>query len=263
MQSALYPGRVMHVRQQPVRHRFAYTTTAIYLDLAELPELDRRLRLFGVNRRGVVSFRDADHGPRTGDALRPWIDGALAEAGIDLEGGPVRLLCMPRVLGYVFNPLTVWYCYHRTEGLTAILYEVSNTFGQHHCYLIPVAGARGRSGVIRQSCAKAFYVSPFMPVSGDYAFRLREPGERLSLAISYTAGDGSAMSAVQTGARRPLTDANLLRMLVRQPALTHKVIGAIHWEALHLWRKGARYHRRPSPPPHLVSTQPHAQEAAE
>jgi len=263
MESALYPGRVMHVRKQPVRHRFDYATTAIHLDLAELPELQRRLRLFSVNRRGVVAFHEADHGPRTGEPLRPWIDGVLAEAGIDLAGGPVRLLCMPRVLGYVFNPLTVWYCHHKTAGLRAIVYEVSNTFGQHHCYLIPVESARGRAGVIRQSCAKAFHVSPFMPVSGRYTFRLRAPGESLSLAISYTADDGSAMSAVQTGERRPLTDANLWRMLVRQPALTYKVIGAIHWEALQLWRKGARYHRRPAPPPHLVSTHQQPEEAAE
>ena len=263
MHSALYTGRIMHARQRPVRHRFDYTATAVYLDLAELDEVDRRLRLFSVDRAGVFAFHQRDHGPRTGEPLRPWIDATLADAGIDLDGGPVRILCMPRTWGYVFNPLTTWFCYRRSGDLAAILYEVSNTFGQHHCYLIPAEGARGRTGVIRQACEKGFYVSPFNPVNGRYSFRLREPGERLNLAIHYQARDANALAAVQTGTRRPLTDANLARVLLRQPGMTFKVITGIHWEALNLWRKGARFHKRPPPPETLVSTEWRHEEAVE
>jgi hypothetical protein len=254
MQSALYPGQVMHTRQRPVRHRFTYAVTSLLIDLDEMPALARRLRLLGVDRRGVLSFRQADHGPRDGSPLRPWIDAALAEAGIDLAGGPVRLLCFPRIWGYVFNPLTVWFCHHRDGTLRAILYEVSNTFGQHHCYLIPLAAGDVTDGTVRQSCAKGFYVSPFLPMEARYSFRLREPGERLSLAIRHEADAGDAMVAVQTGRRQALTDANILRLLTRQPGLTFKVMAGIHWEAFHLWRKGAGFRRKPPAPARLVST---------
>jgi hypothetical protein len=263
MLSALYTGRVMHVRHRPQRHRFDYAVTSLLIDLDELETLARSRRLLAIDRPGVVSFRQADHGPRDGTPLRPWIDARLADAGIDLGGGRVQLLCFPRIWGYVFNPLTTWFC-HRADGsLAAVLYEVSNTFGQHHCYLIPVDPAQARGGTLRQSCEKAFYVSPFLPMDARYSFRLHRPGETLSLAIRHDATDGSAMSAVQTGTRRALTDANLLRMLLRQPALTFKVMGGIHWEALRLWRKGARFHRRPAAPAELVTTPAPNQEAAQ
>jgi len=267
MHSALYSGEVMHTRRQPeapaFRHRFVYRVVALYLDLDERALLARRLRFLGFGRSRVFGFLERDHGPRDGRPLRPWIEARLAEAGIDLDGGPVRLLCFPRLWGYVFNPLTVWYCFHRDGNLRAVLYEVSNTFGQHHHYLFPLPDGPAPDGVIRQSCAKGFYVSPFLSQDAQYSFRLRVPGARLSLAVEHRAADGTRLVAVQTGRREALSDRNLLRAVVRHPLMTVKVVAGIHWEALRLWGKGARYHRRPPPPPAPVTIVSPPYEAAE
>lgn len=263
MHAALYTGQVMHSRQSPVRHRFTYDVTALYIDLDELPVLAKKLRLLRIDRPGIFTFHQRDHGPRDGTPLRTWIDRTLSAHGIDIADGPVRLLCFPRMWGYVFNPLTVWFCYHRDGPLTAILYEVSNTFGQHHCYLIPVDARDAARGIVRQTCAKGFYVSPFLPQDATYTFRLKEPGDTLSVGIRYEAATGESLAAVQTGTRHPLTDGMLLRILARRPTMTFKVMAAIHWEALKLWRKGGRYHRRPDAPENLVSAIPENQENTE
>jgi len=249
---ALYSGEIMHNRLRPFRHRFISRVASVYVDIDELPALSRRLRLFSHNRFNVFSLHDCDHGPRDGSALRPWVERQLATTGIGLEGGPVRLLCFPRMWGYVFNPLSVWFCYHRDGGLRAVLYAVSNTFGEHHTYLIPaVPPADGEP--LRQQCAKRFHVSPFLPVSGTYSFRVHEPGERLRLAIRYRIDGEDTLIATQTGRHAPLTDRTLLGVLARMPAMTVKVMAAIHWQALHIWRKGATFHRRPAPPPNPVT----------
>ncbi|MEJ2120102.1 MAG: DUF1365 domain-containing protein [Alphaproteobacteria bacterium] len=245
LQSCFYFGAVMHRRLRPVRHRFAYRVFSCLIDLDELEALGR-LRFFGHNRFNLMSFHDRDHGPRDGSPLRPWIEARLAGAGIDIAGGPVRLLCFPRVLGYVFNPLSIWFCYHADGRLRAILYEVSNTFGERHSYLILVRRVDADK-TIAQSCAKAFHVSPFLPLAGRYAFRLRAPDARLAIVIREEDGKGPVMVAAQNGRRRPFTPATVLHAFVRYPLMTLKVIAAIHFEALRLWRKGARIHRRPTP----------------
>lgn len=251
--SCLYFGRVMHKRLRPFRHRLDYRVFSLYLDLDELPALARRLRLFSHNRWNLFAFQDRDHGARDGAPLRAWIDGRLAEAGIDLEGGAVRLLCFPRVLGYVFNPLTIWFCHHRSGRLAAVLYEVRNTFGEKHGYLIPVDPARAPGAPILQSCDKAFYVSPFIAMTATYHFRLAEPDERLAVLIRQWTPEGELLIASQTGQRRPLTDARLAGAFFAYPLMTLKVIGAIHWHALKLWRKGAKIVPRPAPPARAVS----------
>ena len=263
MHSALYFGEVMHARLRPVRHRFVYRVVSLYIDLDEREVLARRLRLLGIGRNRVFGFLERDHGPRDGTPLRPWIDAQLAEAGVDLDGGAVRLLCFPRLWCQVFNPLTVWFCFHRDGGLRAPLYEVSNTFGEHHHYLIPVPAGTNADGVIRQSCGKAFYVSPFLPEAARYHFRLRVPDARLRLGIQHRAEAGDVLIAAQSGRRRDLTDRNLLRAVVQHPLMNVKVFAGIHWEALRLWRKGARFHRRPAPPPAPVTIVSSANEAAE
>lgn len=251
--SALYFSRVMHKRLIPFGHRFDYRVFSLLLDLDDLDGLDRRLRLFSHNRFNLFSLHDKDHGPRDGSPLRPWLDRLLADAGIDLAGGPVRMLCFPRVLGYVFNPLTLYFC-HRPDGsLAAMLYEVRNTFGQMHSYLIPVEADQAAGGPIRQSCDKRFYVSPFMGMEATYRFLLRVPDERLSVLIRQSTPAGETLIASQTGRRAPLTDGGLLRAFLTHPLVTLKVMGAIHWQALKLWRKGARFHSRPSPPDRAVT----------
>ena len=262
--SCLYFGRVMHKRLRPFHHRLDYRVFALYVDLDELPALSRRLRIFSHNRWNLFSFMDRDHGAEDGTALRPWLDRALAEAGIDLEGGAVRLLCYPRVLGYVFNPLTIWFCHHRSGRLAALLYEVRHTFGEKHGYLIPVNPARKAGKPILQSCDKAFYVSPFIPMEATYHFRLAEPDDRLAVLIRQWTADGELLIASQSGHRKPFDDATLLRAFVAFPLMTLKVIGAIHWHAFKLWRKGGQLVPRPAAPKHAVTqVRPPLDQAAE
>lgn len=259
--SALYHGMVMHRRLRPVRHRLAYRVFSLLVDLDELPDLDRRLRLFGHNRAAPVAFYDRDHGPGDGRPLKPWVEGQLADAGV-AAGGPVRVLAFPRLWGFVFNPLTVYFC-HRTDGtLAALLYEVNNTFGQRHSYLIPAVP--GADGLVRQSCGKRFYVSPFMDMETTYHFRIRPPGDRLSVGIRQTDAGGDLLHASLTAERAPLTDRALAGAVLRHPLMTLKVVAGIHWEALHLWRKGLRLHPRPPAPPAPVTiVQPSAEGAAQ
>ena len=246
-QAALYLGSVMHRRHGDHPLRFRYRLFSLLLDLDTIDITAQRLRLFSRNRFNLFSFRDRDHGPKDGSPLRPWIDEVLARAGIMLEGGRVQLLCMPRVLGYGFNPLSLWYCYHADGTLRAVLCEVRNTFGEWHGYLLHDQG-RALAAPLRSRAAKVFHVSPFFPVSGEYRFRLLPAGDTFVTAIQYVDGGQLRLSAVQHGEHRPLTDRELLRAGWRYPFMTAWVMVSIHWQALKLWCRGARFHRKPSPP---------------
>jgi uncharacterized protein len=250
MNSCLYAGVVTHQRVRPKRHRLRYRVFSAFLDLDELPRLHASLRLLAYNRAGLLSFFDRDHGPGRNVPLRPWVEEQLARAGIDLAGGRVCILCYPRLLGFVFNPLSVYFCYRADGVLTALLYEVNNTFGERHSYLIPVSEA---DGLIRQECDKRFYVSPFIRVDGRYRFRVTPPGERLSIGITQMDANGTLMHAAFEAERQTLDDRTLAVNFVRYPLMTLKVVGGIHWEALKLWRKGVPIVRRPSPPSQPVT----------
>ena len=250
--SSLYESRVMHERFFPVGHRFTYGVWYLLVDLDELPLLDRIVPGFAHNRAALLSLHDRDHGARDGSPLRSWIDARLAEAGIDLEGGPVRLLCFPRVLGYVFNPLTVWFCHGPEGALRAILYEVSNTFGETHGYLVPLRPGDDRA-VIRTECDKELFVSPFIDMSARYDFRTRIPDDRIAVLVRELAAGGQVLVATLTGRRRELTGRRLAWMLLRYPFVTLRVTLGIHVQALRLWIKGAPYRRRGTPPPHAVT----------
>ena len=254
MSSALYFSRVMHRRLMPVRHRFDYRVFSLWLDIDQTSTLAAGLRLFSHNRFNLFSFHDRDHGRRDGSPLRPWVEAALADAGIDLAGGPIHLLCFPRVLGYVFNPISIYYCRHADGRLRAMLYEVRNTFGESHSYLIPVADDRPGDTPVIQSCDKRLYVSPFIGMQARYRFRLNDPGERLSVLIRQNVAEGELLIATMNGRRAPMTDRSLAQAFVTHPLMTLKVIGAIHWQALRLWRKGAKPQRRVPPPATPVST---------
>ncbi|AVO46189.1 DUF1365 domain-containing protein [Phreatobacter cathodiphilus] len=242
--SALYVGRVEHRRIRPRPHALAYRVFWMLLDLDEIDDLHRRLKVFSRDRRNLFSFRTADYGDRSGRPLRPQVEARLAEAGIETGGGPIRLLTMPRVLGYGFNPISVFFC-HRADGaLAATIYEVHNTFGEIHSYLI---AAEGGARPILQDSAKAFHVSPFLTRDMAYRFRLAPPGDDVALHIAASDGEGPMLFASLAGNRRELTDGALLRLLVTHPLLTLKVTAAIHWHALLLLAKRIRLIRHPGP----------------
>jgi DUF1365 family protein len=233
--SALYEGWVMHRRLRPRHHRFKYRVFAMLLDLDELPRLDKGLKLFAWNRRGFFSFHDHDHGDRRD--LKTWLDDLLAGAGITADGGR-QVLCYPRILGYVFNPLSVWFCRDAAGALKAIIYEVHNTYDERHAYVLPVED----EALVRHGCAKAFYVSPFLTPDCRYNFRIRPPGDNVSVAINEDEAGRPILNASFAGDRRPLTDRTLLRMLFAYPLMTLKVVVAIHFEAVRLMAKGIRRH---------------------
>jgi DUF1365 family protein len=231
----------MHRRLAPRHHRFKYSVFALLLDLDELAALDRSLRLFKYNRGGLFSFQDRDHGPiEAGQSrdLRRWLDSLLADAGIVAKGAR-RVLCYPRILGYVFNPLSVWFCHDEQGALKAIVYEVHNTYEERHAYVLPV-GEETR--LVRHACPKNFYVSPFLSRDCRYQFRIRPPGDDIAVAIHEEEAGRPILNASFAGERRPLTDGTLLKMLLAYPLMTLKVITAIHYEAVRLMLKGVRRH---------------------
>lgn len=252
--NGLFLGEVMHRRFKPMRHRFAYRVFSLLVDLDALPAIARDLRVLSHNRFNLLSIHDRDHGPRDGRALKPWVVGHLAAAGIDLTGGRVWLHCFPRILGYVFNPLSLYWCYDAAGRLRAVLCEVKNTFGEQHGYLIVPREADRDHSVLRQQAEKRFHVSPFIAMEGRYDFRIADPDDRLSIVILERDAEAPVMIATHRARRVDLSDKALLRAWLAHPLMTLKVMAAIHWQAWRLWRKGARFHARPAPPAREVST---------
>ncbi len=241
----LYFGKVMHARLRPVRHRFTYRVMSLLIDLDRLDEADRQSHLFGVNRAALFSFHEADHGERNGASLGDYARRLAAGRGIELSGGRIELLCYPRLLGYAFNPLSIYFCYQTSGELALLIYEVRNTFGEIHPYVLPVEGGDGCGDIVRQSQTKQFYVSPFIEMDTRYRFRLTPPGETVKVRILQTDASGPVLAAGFCGSRRPLTSRLLLGALLTMPLLAFKVVLAIHWEALRLWIKGAPLVPRP------------------
>jgi len=256
--SALYLGDIMHCRFQPRRHRFRYRVASLLLDLDELGTVARRLRSFSVDRWNLFSFHNRDHGARDGSSVKDWVTDGFARVGDDISGGRVLALCFPRTFGYVFNPLTVYWGYRADGNLAGVLYEVKNTFGDQHGYVVPAPRRRAPGSPLIQQADKSFHVSPFFPMDGHYRFRIDEPsaidGDPLRILIRLQDQAGTdRLIATQTLRRAPLTDRSLIATLASHPWNTVKVISAIHVEALRLLAKGAAFHRRPSPPVNPIS----------
>ncbi|MEO8811654.1 MAG: DUF1365 domain-containing protein [Caulobacteraceae bacterium] len=254
--SALYFGSVVHQRFTPRRHRLNYSMFQALIDLDQAPALGRRLRLFSHNRLNVFSFHDRDHGAGEG-RLRPWVEATAAKAGVDLAGGKILLLCMPRMFGHVFNPLSIYFCHAADGTLAAMIYEVNNTFGERHSYVMPAPASI--RGVIRQTCAKALHVSPFMAMEMTYDFLIAPPGPAISTTVhGADAGGARVITAIFRGRRHPFSDGMLMRALVAFPLLTLKVVLAIHWEAVRLLVKGVRLRPRPPSPTGPITACPMA-----
>lgn len=247
--SAIYEGTTTHVRRKPVHHRLQYGLFSLLIDLDELDDLGS-LRFFSHNRTNLVSFFDEDHGARDGSDLRTWISRELTAAGYQGTPGRIRLLCLPRIIGYEFNPLTVWFIDDAGGNPRWILYEIHNTFGEAHSHLVELEEANGKH---RHGFRKEFFVSPFFDVEGGYRVTISQPDDRMSIAITYEIDDETVFTASLSGRRIPLTSKTLLGAVVRYPLVTFKVMAAIHWEATKLWLKGARYRKRPAPPVDSVS----------
>ncbi len=237
-ESALYFGSVFHRRLGDTPHRFRYRVFWLCLDLDEVDDLGRRIRLFSHNRFNLFSLFDCDHGDGSGRSLREQALGLLAENGVRTEIGAIRLLCMPRSLGYDFNPLSVYFCHGGDGRLAALIYEVHNTFGGRHSY---VALADTGAGVARHACDKTFFVSPFLPMDLRYEFQVAPPGEQVTIAMRAVGRNGPVLRAALAGKRRPLTDRNLVRAAWAIPLVALKTTAAIHWQALRLLAKGVRY----------------------
>ncbi|MEQ7155864.1 DUF1365 domain-containing protein [Brevundimonas aurifodinae] len=253
---SLYVGEVVHQRVANFEHRLSYGLYMLLLDIDAIEATTRRLRLLSHGRFGLMSVSARDHGDRSDTPLRAQIETHLSAAGIDLRGGVIRLLTMPRILGYGFNPISVYFCHSPDGSIAALVYEVTNTFHERHSYVVALPEDQP-SGPIRQTTEKRFFVSPYMDMALTYDFTVQPPGEAVSVVVAVRRGDTPILTASFAGHRRPLTDAELLRAFVTHPLLTWKVTAGIHWEALKMMLKGARYRDRPAPPEPLTVGSPH------
>ncbi|MEC9375358.1 MAG: DUF1365 domain-containing protein [Pseudomonadota bacterium] len=244
--SSLYKALIFHRRKRPKKHKLNYGAFFLLLDLDELELAHNKLRFFSYNSFNLISFYDSDHGSGDKTSLSNWLKGYLDEAGVNLNNGCIKILTFPRIFGYVFNPITVYYCYHSDGSLKAVMYEVSNTFSQRHSYLFSINGKP--KDIFTHSCEKSFYVSPFIEVNGNYDFTVKSPSNKLYLHIRQSDEDGPLLDAWFNGEKQLLNDVNLLIYLFRYPLLTFKVILGIHWEALILLLKGISLVKRPDPP---------------
>ena len=236
MESCIYKGFVTHRRLTPLRHFFSYKTFSILFDLDELEELNKKVSCFSLNTFNLFSFYNKDHGSRDGSDLKNWVKESFKKYNLPLNISKIKLLCFPRIFGYVFNPLSVFYCYDG-KNLRAILYEVKNTFNEQHTYIFLVDG---NSKIISQNCNKKFYVSPFIEMETFYNFRLSEPDENIKILIKQTNSlKEKVLVACQVGKKQDLSTKGLLMNFLIHPLMTFKIITAIHFEALRLWKKGA------------------------
>ena len=235
---SLHLGQVMHRRLRPVGHAFTYPVFYVRLPLRALGSLD--CGIFRVGRPGLLSFHEADHGPRDGSPLLPWICARLREQGLP-DDGEIVLQTFPRVFGYVFNPVSFWFCHDRSGALIAILAEVNNTFGEHHAYLLHRQGQPLADGEVL-TAEKCLHVSPFNDVRGGYRFRFHLARAKPLVRIDYDDGEGPLLITSISGQPQAWRAGHLLTALIRMPLLTLGVIWRIHWQALRLWLKGVPFH---------------------
>jgi DUF1365 family protein len=239
MNSCIYNGTVKHQRFKPIKHSLNYKTFSILLDLDEIENLDKNISIFSLNKFNIFSFYNRDHGARDGSSVKDWVKKNIKRFNISNNITKIKLLCYPRIFGYVFNPLSIFYCYEKNH-LKAIFYEVKNTFNEQHTYIFKIKDNER----IEQKCKKKFYVSPFMDMDTYYNFKLQNPKEKLSIFIRQTNGEETVLTATQTGNKKEFSFKQLLINLFKYPLMTIKIISSIHYEAFFLWKKGAVYRKR-------------------
>ena len=236
--SSIYIGNVIHKRFKPKIHFFKYKVFSILLDISEIDILDKSLKIFSYNKFNIVSFYDADHGPRDGTSIKEWVIKNLNDNQINTENIKIKLLCYPRIFGYVFNPLSVFFIYNKNSELISILYEVKNTFGEQHTYIFKT---KENENYIKHRCKKKFHVSPFIEMDCAYFFKILKPSEKISVIIDQYDEEGKLLYASQDGDRIEFNNKNLVLSYLRHPLMTFKIIVAIHFEAFKLWTKGIKF----------------------
>tara|TARA_B100000427_G_C15442308_1_gene565728 strand:- start:70 stop:837 length:768 start_codon:yes stop_codon:yes gene_type:complete len=239
--SCIYTGQVIHKRFKPKEHFFSYKVFSLLIDLSELHLLDRELKLFSYNKFNLLSFYDKDHGPRDGTSLISWVKSNLNKKNINTDEIKIKILCYPRIWGYVFNPLSVFFIYDKSSNLISILYEVKNTFGEQHTYVFKIDK---NNQLLDHSCSKKFYVSPFIEMNCSYNFKILKPENKLSVVINQNDSSGKILFASQDGSKKDLDNKNLMISYMSHPLMSFKIIGAIHFEALKLWLKGVKLVKR-------------------
>jgi uncharacterized protein len=242
-------AQTYHGRRGAVKNAFRYSIDYVLLD-AEKPLVQPRL--FGRNRRNLMAIYDRDHGgpPKAGRGAA-WVRDVLAAHDVPAPA-QIMLMAQPRVLGHVFNPVSFWLCYDDTAALTTIIAEVTNTFGDRHSYLCRHADGRAITKAETLSAQKLMHVSPFQPIEGGYVFRFDIQPDQIGVWIDYSRGNGGLIATL-TGARRPISNASILRAAFRRPFGSRRVLALIHWQAVKLWWKGATFRSQPAPPEKEVS----------
>ena len=236
--SCIYNGKVIHKRFKPKEHFFKYKVFSLLLDLSELSLLDKELKIFSYNKFNILSFYDIDHGPRDGTSLISWVKENLNNNNINSNEIKIKLLCYPRVWGYIFNPLSIFFVYDKNSKLISILYEVKNTFGEQHTYVFKIDKD---NQLFEHSCKKKFHVSPFIEMNCLYYFKILKPTDKLSVVINQNDDSGKLLFASQDGLKNELNNKNLMISYISNPLMSFKIIGAIHFEAFKLWIKGIKY----------------------
>ena len=231
--SKIYTGKVIHKRFKPKEHYFKYNVFSLLIDLNELEEINKNIKFFSYNKFNIISFYDKDHGDRDGSSIKLWVKKNLRNIGIMTEDISIKLLCYPRIFGYVFNPLSTYFIYNKHSELISIFYEVKNTFGEQHTYIFKAQDEK----TVQNKCKKKFYVSPFIEMDCEYHFKTLNPREQLSVVINQNDKDGKLLFASQDGISKDFNNKNLILSYLTHPLMTFKIIGAIHYEAFKLWAK--------------------------
>ena len=239
--SYIYTGSVIHKRFKPKIHSFNYKVFSLLIDLSEIDAMDEEIKIFSYNKFNIISFFNKDHGPRDGSSLKSWVIKNLEKNDIDTDDIQIKLLCYPRIFGYVFNPLSVFYIYDKDLNLISILYEVKNTFGEQHTYIFK---SDKNQNLIQHVCKKKFHVSPFIEMNCVYFFRLLKPGNKISIIIDQNDKEGKILYASQDGIKSELNNKTLIKSYLKHPLMTFKIIFAIHFEAFKLWTKGIKFIKR-------------------
>ena len=236
--SCIYRGHVIHKRFKPKKHFFKYKVFSLLIDLSEIDQLEKNLNIFSYNKFNILSFYDTDHGLRDGSSLVQWVKENMIKNNINTDGISIKLLCYPRILGYVFNPLSVFFIYDKNSNLISILYEVKNTFDEQHTYIFKLEKS---DQLIEHNCKKKFYVSPFIEMDCRYFFKITKPSEKILIYIDQYDNEDKLLVALQEGKRISLNNKNLTKNYFFHPLMTFKIILAIHFEAFRLWIKGVKF----------------------